>query len=160
MSSASPAEKAASSRRAAERLRHLGLVLFGLLLVECVIGIALATYVSLPSSPSFLTVFTSVPLLTAHIALAFLLTVVALYATLLALRLRVTGVAGWEALTTVFLLLAVEQGFAFTFNQNNMFVLGMVVGFLGALVVQGVVIYRLSRKIQTTETEPAPSPGA
>jgi hypothetical protein len=158
VANASPAEPAAPASRAAERLRHLGLVLFGLLLVECVIGIALATYVSLPSSPSFLTVFTSVPLLTAHVALAFLLTVVALYATLLALRLRVTGIAGWEALTTVFLLLAVEQGFAFTFNQNNMFVLGMVVGFLGALVVQGVVIYRLSRKMKATE--PAPSPAA
>ena len=160
MPSASPTENVVSARRTSERLRHLGLVLFGLLLVECVIGIALATYVSLPSSPSFLTVFTSVPLLTAHIVLAFLLTVVALYATLLALRLRETGIAGWEALTTVFLLLAVEQGFAFTFNQNNMFVLGMVVGFLGALVVQGVVIYRLSRKIRAAATEPAPSPGA
>jgi len=160
VSQVSPAENAPSIHRAAERLRHLGVVLFGLLVVECVIGIALAMYVSLPSSPSFLTVFTSVPLLTAHIALAFLLTVVALYATLLAMRLRVTGIAGWEALTTVFLLLAVEQGFAFTFNQNNMFVLGMVVGFLGALVVQGVVVFRLSQKIKATATEPAPSPGA
>jgi len=128
--------------------------------VECVIGIALALYVSLPSSPSFLTVFTSVPLLTAHIALAFLLTIVALYATLLALRLRVPGVAGWEALTTLFLLVAVQEGFAFTFDQNNLYVLGMVVGFLGALVVQGVVIYRLSRKIKGAASEPAPSPGA
>ncbi len=160
MSKASPAENASSARRAAERLRHLGWVLFGLLVVECVIGIALAMYVSLPSSPSFLTVFTSVPLLTAHIALAFLLTIVALYATLLALRLRVPGVAGWEALTTLFLLVAVQEGFAFTFNQNNLYVLGMVVGFLGALVVQGVVIYRLSRKIKGAAGEPAPSPGA
>ncbi|HKN06633.1 MAG TPA: hypothetical protein VJ021_03370 [Thermoplasmata archaeon] len=160
MSKASPAENAPSARRAAERLRHLGWVLFGLLVVECVIGIALALYVSLPSSPSFLTVFTSVPLLTAHIALAFLLTIVALYATLLALRLRVPGVAGWEALTTLFLLVAVQEGFAFTFDQNNLYVLGMVVGFLGALVVQGVVIYRLSRKIKGAASEPAPSPGA
>ena len=33
----------------------------------------------------------------------------------------------------------------YTFNQDNAYDLGMVVGFLGALVVQAVATYRLTR---------------
>jgi hypothetical protein len=153
-------EVASSSYRAIGRLLHLGWVLLGLLLIECVIGVALAVYVTVPSSPSFMTVFASIPLLTAHIVLAFLLTAVALYATLLARRLRVPGVAAWEALAVLFLLVAIEEGFAFTSSQNNSYVLGMVVGFLGALLVQVVVIYRLTRRSHQPAKAPAVSPGA
>jgi hypothetical protein len=156
----SPGERPPSRRRGAERLLHLGWVLVGLLVVEGVIGIALAMYVTLPSSPSFMAVFTSIPLLTAHIAIAFLVTAVAAYATLLAYRLRVPGVVGWEALATLFLLLALQEGFAFTFTQNNAYVLGMVVGFLGALFVEVVVIYRLTRRTREPASAPAPNPSA
>jgi len=148
----------APSPRAVGRLLHLGWVLLGLLVVECIIGVALAATVTLPSSPSFLTVFTSIPLLTAHITLAFLLLVVAAYATVLAFRLRVPGVAGWEGLAALFLLLAIQEGFAYTLTQSNMYSLGMVVGFLGALVVQVVVLYRLRRQARAVPPSPSPSP--
>ena len=153
---------AAPTPRAYARLRHIGQVLLGLLLVECVIGIGLAMFVNLPSSPSFLTVFASIPLLTAHIVLAFLLFLLALYATVLTYRLRVPGVAWIEALVTLFLLFAIQEGFAFTFQQNNAYVGGMVVGFLGAFVVQVVALLRLRRGARTAVANPpaAPSPGA
>ena len=114
-------------------------------MVQCVLGVALALYVSLPSSQTFLTGFTSVPLLTAHIVLGFLLVAVAAYATVLAWRRRVPGITWLEVLTLLFLLFALQEGFAYTFNQDNAYDLGMVVGFLGALVVQAVATYRLTR---------------
>ncbi|MGA8710961.1 MAG: hypothetical protein WB786_07010 [Thermoplasmata archaeon] len=146
MSESSAPATASPLLRSIGRLRHLGWVLLGMLVVECVIGIALTAYVSLPSSPSFMTVFSSAPLLTAHIVLAFLLFVVAVYATVLAVRLKVAGIAGWEGLVALFLLVAIQEGFAFSFNSNNMYVAGMVVGFLGALIAQVVVNYRLARR--------------
>jgi len=151
---------ATPGRSAPGRLRHLSTVLLGLLVVESVLGVAIAMYVSLPSSPTFLSVFTSIPLLTAHIVLAFLLVVVAVYATVLAWRLRVSGTTGLEVLTLLFLLFAIQEGFAYTFDQNNMYALGMVVGFLGALVVQVVVVYRLSRTVRMTMPAPPSSPPA
>ena len=117
----------------------------------------MAAYVTLPSSPSYLTVFASIPLLTAHIVIAFLLLAVAAYATVLAFRLHVRTVGGLEALATVFLLGAIEQGFAYTFTQNNNYSLGMVGGFVGALVVEIVVLLWLSRKVrsETAAANPA-----
>jgi hypothetical protein len=163
VSEASPeAPSPSPSLRSVGRLLHLGWVLLGLLIVECIIGVALTVYVTLPSSPSFMTVFTSVPLLTAHIVLAFLLVIVAAYATVLAVRLRVPGVAGWEGLATVFLLVAIQEGFAYAFTSGNMYVAGMVVGFFGALLVEVVVIFRLRRQARSVApaTPPAPNSGS
>lgn len=128
--------------------------------MQCIIGVGVAVLVTLPSSPSFMTVFTSIPLLTAHVVLALLLIVVALYATVLAYRLHLPGIAGWEALATAFLLFASQEGLAFTSTQNNAYSLGMVLGFLGALFVQVVVIYRLGRKPREPVSVPAPSSDA
>jgi hypothetical protein len=142
------------------RLLHLGWVLLGLLVIECIVGIGLAMYVSLPSSPSFMTVFVSIPLLTVHVALAFLLVVVAAYAAGLAFRLHVRGVALVGALSTLFLLFALEEGFAFTFTSNNMYSVGMVLGFLGSLVLQLFVLVRLRRTARSAATPSAASTAA
>jgi thiosulfate reductase cytochrome b subunit len=125
--------------------------------VQCVLGVALAMYVSLPSSQTALSVFTSVPLLTAHIVIAFLLVAVAAYATALAGRLRLAGTTWLEALTLLFLLFALQEGFAYTFNQINAYDLGMVAGFLGALVVQIVVMSRVVRAARTARPPSAES---
>jgi len=114
-------------------------------------------YVSLPSSQTALSVFTSVPLLTAHIVIAFLLVAVAAYATALAGRLRLAGTTWLEALTLLFLLFALQEGFAYTFNQINAYDLGMVAGFLGALVVQIVVMSRVVRAARTARPPSAES---
>jgi len=98
--------------------------------------------------------------LTAHIVLGFLLFGVVAYATVLAFRLRVPGVAGWEGLATLFVLVALQEGFAYTFTQNNAYSLGMVVGFLGALLVQVVVIYRLARRARAVIPGAPSSPNA
>ena len=138
------------------RLLRVGWALLALLVVQNLLGLALNLYVALPSSPSFLVVFTSVPLLTAHIALAFLLVAVAAYAVVGARRAGLRDIAWLELLELVFLIVAVQEGFAFTFTQNNLFSFGMEVGFLGAVVTQAVVLYRLALAPRAT----APQPGS
>jgi hypothetical protein len=127
------------------RLLHLGWAILALLVLENLLGIFLNLYVALPTAPTFLQVFVSIPLLTTHIATAFLLFALAVYGVLLARRLHVPGIVRMEVLEVVFLVLAIQEGFTFTFTQNNAFSLGMEVGFLGAVVAQVVVLFRLAR---------------
>jgi len=150
MSSSPPPADPSPVPRSLARLRHLGLVLLGLLVVQCIIGFAVTMYVSLPSSPSYLAVFASVPLLTAHIVIALLLLAVALYATALAIRLQVRTIGALQAVATILLLGASEQGLAFSFTANNNDSLGMLGGFVGALILEIVVLLWLSRRARST----------
>jgi lipoprotein signal peptidase len=72
----------------------------------------------------------------------------------LARKLRVPGTVGLEGLTFVSLLLALEQGFAFSFTQNTSYVLSMGVVFLDALVVQVVVLARVARGARAAASAP------
>jgi len=119
--------------------------ILGGLLLESFLGMGLNLYVTLPGSPTFTQVFVSVPLLTAHIVLGFVLLAASV---VFLLRARGSGVVGvpWRAaLVVVFVLLALQEGFSFTFTQNAAFSYGMVVGFLGAVAFQATILYQLGR---------------
>jgi hypothetical protein len=119
--------------------------LFGGLLFQAFLGMGLNLYVVVPSSPTFTKIFVSSPLLATHIVLGFLLLAVALVSLL---RVRGRGLVGipWRAaLVVVFLLLAIQEGFSYTFTLNDAFSYGMVVGFLGAVAFQAGVLYQLGR---------------
>jgi hypothetical protein len=128
-----------------DRLLRVGWLVLALLVVQNILGIGLNLYVSLPSPPTFVTVFASIPLLTAHISVAFLLVGLVAYAALFARWNSVAGLAWLEGLELLALVVAVQEGFSFTFTQNNAFSLGMEVAFVGAFAAQAVVIYRLAR---------------
>jgi hypothetical protein len=130
---------------AVDRLLRLGWLVLALLVLQNILGIGLNLYVALPSGPSFVTVFASIPLLTAHVSVAFLLVGLVAYAAFVAQRNRVAGVAWVEGLELLAVVVAVQEGFAFTFTQNNAFSLGMEVAFVGAFATQAVVLYRLAR---------------
>ncbi len=123
-------------------LRHAAGIL-AVLLVESVLGAGLNLYVTVPSSPSITQVFASIPLLTAHIVIAFALVAGTLYFVLVAHRSRVDGLTWRAALSCLFVLAALEQGFAFTFTANNAYSTGMLVAFLLAVVSQILVLLRI-----------------
>lgn len=135
--------------------------ILGALVLEAILGVGLSLYVTLPSAPTVTQVFASIPLLTAHIVLGFLLLGGSVH---LLYRVRRGGVAGatWRAgLVVLFLLLAIQEGFSFAFTQNNAFVGGMVIGFLGALVVQVSLVVVLRRwRAGGNAPNPPPTPAA
>jgi len=127
------------------------------LLLESGLGVGLNVYSLSPSSPTFAKVFVSIPLLTAHIVLGFLLLVASGVFLLQARKSGVAGVPWRAALVVLFVLLAIQEGFSYTFTQNNAFSAGMVVGFLGAAVFQGMVVYQLRRAGPPTTGPQAPA---
>ncbi len=116
--------------------------LLGALLLQNILGTGLNLYVALPSTVTFTYLFVTTPLLTAHIVLGFLLVVMA---ALLLVRVRSVPIPGltWRAaLVLVFVLVALQEGFAFVFTGNNVFSYGMEVGFVLAVAFQASVLFR------------------
>jgi len=122
---------------------HVSWAIFGVLLVEFALGMGLNLYVTLPQSPTYTQIFVSVPLLSAHIALGFLLLAASAYFVLLARQSGVEGLLWRAILVLVFVLVALQEGFSFTFTGNAAFSAGMALGFLGAVVVQGSIVFLL-----------------
>jgi hypothetical protein len=118
----------------------------GLLLVESLLGVGLNLYAALPSAPSVAQIFVSVPLLTAHIALAFFLLASTLAYVIVVRRNGVPGVLLRSIAVFLFVLVAVQEGFAYVFSQNAAFSFGMTVGFVGAVGVQASLLYTLGRQ--------------
>lgn len=131
-----------------------------LLVVEAIIGVGVSLYVSLPSSPTYAQVFVSYPLLTAHIVVALLLLGATAHQVVRARRSGVVGLLWKTVLTFLFVLLAIQEGLSFSFTQNNMFVGGMVVGFLGALLVQIWVLVALRRHRTADASQGSPPTAA
>lgn len=119
-----------------------GWVFFGMLLVQNVLGMGLNLYVALPSSFEYTQLFTTAPLLTAHIVLAFLLLIGAAFSVLRARTAGVPGVFGLSVLVLVFVLVAVQEGFGFVFTGNLAFSYGMDVAFVLAVGFQSAILYR------------------
>jgi hypothetical protein len=125
------------------------------LLLEAALGIGLNLYVSVPSSPSYVQVFASIPLLTAHIVLGLLL-VLATGALLgLGLRAQVTGLTWRAGLVFLFVLVALQEGFSYTFTGNAAFATGMALAFVLAFVFELLVVMRLR---QAARALPSASP--
>jgi hypothetical protein len=128
------------------------------LLLEAVIGVGLNIYVTVPSSPSFMQVFVSIPLLTAHIALGFLLVAAAGALFALGRRAGVPGLGWRTGLVLLFVVIALVEGFSYVFTNNNAYSAGMAVAFLLALVFEVLVILHL-RRAARSPTPAAPSAG-
>ena len=124
------------------------------LLVECVLGIGLNVDVQLPSSPSVTQVFVSIPLLTAHIVLGFLLVVGAGFALVMARRTGVEGLPARAGLVLLFVLIALVAGFAYVFTQTDASSDLMALAFLLALVSQVLLLVR-ARSPRRATTPPA-----
>lgn len=120
-------------------------ILLGTLLLQNVLGMGLNLYVALPSPVTFTYLFVTTPLLTAHIVLGFLLVIMA---ALLLVRVRTVPIVGRTrsaALVLVFVVVALQEGFAFVFTGDNAFSYGMEVGFVLAVAFQASVLFRVAR---------------
>ena len=120
------------------------------LVIEAALGIGLNLYVSVPSSPSYAQVFVSIPLLTVHILLGFLLVVATGVFLVLARRSGIPGLTWKAALAFLFVVVALQEGFSFTFTQNTAFSSGMAVAFVLALVLELLVVVDLRRHSRST----------
>ncbi|MGI0053466.1 MAG: hypothetical protein ACREC5_03090 [Thermoplasmata archaeon] len=136
-------EAPGAAERATRRVRLLGQASLALLVAQNLLGIGLNLYISLPTPPTFVEVFVSVPLLTAHIAVAFALFGLAVVLVREARRTGVPRATALSALMLAFLTLAIQEGFAFTFTADNAFSLGMEVGFAGAFASVALLLYRV-----------------
>lgn len=119
--------------------------LLGALLLQNILGMGLNLYVALPSTVTFTYLFVTTPLLTAHIILWFLLVIMA---GLLLVRVRSAEIPGltWPAvLVLVFLIVAIQEGFAFVFTGDNAFSYGMEVGFVLAVAFQALLLFRAAK---------------
>jgi len=137
--------------------------ILGALLLENLLGMGLNLYVSLPSSTSFTKVFVTTPLLTAHIALAFLLVAATAAFVLLARRSRIEGLTLRGALAFLSVVVALQEGFAYAFTLNNAYSYGMDVAFVFAVVFEVGILYRLGQARPAAgapENGPATAPAA
>jgi protein-S-isoprenylcysteine O-methyltransferase Ste14 len=113
--------------------------------VEAVIGTVVSRLITLPTSPSVAQVFLSIPVLTAHIIIGFLLVGLAIYLLTLVRRSRLGEAVVPAVLVLVFLILALLNGFAFTFRPDIVFTLGTLCGFWGALILAVLLVSRFGR---------------
>lgn len=118
------------------------------LLLEAILGLGLRAYVSLTSPPTFVRLFASIPLLTAHILLGFLLLLATAYFLVAARRTKMPGLTWRAAAVLLFVLLALQEGFSYTYTLNNDYSTGMAVGFVLAFAFQVTVVARLRRPAQ------------
>jgi hypothetical protein len=131
-------DRAATNLRGLRQFAWIGLLL---LLIQNVTGIVLNLYVMLPIPGSFGAVFVLAPVLTVHIVNALLLVAGGALLALYGWRTRVARLraASLGALASV--VVGVQEGFVFTFTQNNAFSFGMEMGFLGAVFLCGTLLF-------------------
>lgn len=120
---------------------------FGLLVLESALGIFVNLFAVLPASESFLKLFTSPPLLGLHVVNGFLLVAVTAYLFVLGRRSRVYLLWRWALSGLLFMIFALQEGFAFSFTQDNRFSFGMEMGFLGAVVSVVAILFFASREL-------------
>lgn len=133
------------------------------LLIESVLGLGLTLYVNVPSSPSPFQVFLSIPLLSAHIVIGLLLLVGTAGFFLASRRADVAGLPVRAGVALLFVALAIQEGFSFTFTGNELYSDGMALSFVAAVLAQVSVLSLLGadrRRSTAVEATPAsPSPG-
>jgi hypothetical protein len=128
----------ASNVRSLRQYAWVGLLL---LVVQNATGIVLTLYVVLPIPSSFGGVFVLNALLTVHIANAFLLIVGGVLLARFGWRTRVLRLRAVSLGALVSVIVALQEGFAFTFTQDAAFSLGMEMGFLGAMILCGALLF-------------------
>jgi hypothetical protein len=112
-----------------------------LLVVQNATGIVLTLYVALPIPGSFGGVFALSALLTVHIVNAFLLVVGGVLLARFGWRTRVPVLRAVSLGALVSVVVALQEGFAFTFTQDTAFSFGMEMGFLGAMILCGALLF-------------------
>ncbi|MCI4350306.1 MAG: hypothetical protein L3K15_02170 [Thermoplasmata archaeon] len=124
-----------------QSLRRFAWIALFLLVVQNATGLFLNLYVALPIPGSFGAVFVLAPILTVHIVTAFLLVIGGVALARFGFRTRLPRLKWISIAALISVVFAVQEGFAFTFTQNNAFSFGMEMGFLGAMVLCGTLLY-------------------
>ena len=140
-----------------DRLRRQAWGLLALLVLENLLGIFANLYITLPAGNAIEAIFTSFPVLTVHVVNGFLM--LALAATMVVSTHR----AGYRRLRNVaifevvFLAVAIQEGFAYSATQNNLFSFGMEAAFVFAVVGVATLLYRLGPPLETVPTQGTPT---
>jgi hypothetical protein len=138
------------------RLRRMAWTLLVLLVLENVLGIFANLYVTLPSGNATLAIFTSIPVLALHVLNAFLMLGLAAYFLLLCHRTGLRRLRNVAALEILFLVFAIQEGFAFAATQNNVYSFGMDVAFLLSVTAVARILYLVGRPSVDVPTEGIP----
>lgn len=151
-----------SARPAAARdpLGAVAAPMLGLLVVEFLLGMGLALFVTLPTG-SPLTVLAASPLLWVHLAVGLMIIGITARALRDALAAGKGVVRGVTALGFVSALLAFLAGLSFTFgDQSAVASFVMSVGFTGVLLDAGYLLARRSRPARDEGVPPPVRPAA
>lgn len=122
-------------------LRQFAWVGLLILVLQSLTGTYLNLYITLGRPANFGSVFVLTPILTLHIGGAFLLVVGGAFLLLYGWRTRVVRLRAVSLGAFLSVVVAVQEGFAFVFTQDSAFSYGMEVGFLGAMVLCGTLLY-------------------
>ncbi|MCI4344044.1 MAG: hypothetical protein L3J87_00255, partial [Thermoplasmata archaeon] len=105
----------------------------------------------LPVPSSFEGVFVLNALLTVHIAGAFLLVVGGVLLARYGWRTRLPRLRAVSLGALVSVIVALQEGFAFTFTQDSIFSFGMEMGFLGAMILCGALLFLTGVEVPARE---------
>ena len=146
--------------REGPRLSTLGMAMLGLLVIEFLLGMALALFVTLPTGDP-ITVLASSPILWVHILVGFLLIGITANALRWALRTAPRAARAVTALGLLSAIAAFLAGMAFTFGDPSPGAsYAMSVGFAGILLDAGYLLARGTQLAAGLEGRVgAPDPG-
>ncbi|MCI4352623.1 MAG: hypothetical protein L3K14_04465 [Thermoplasmata archaeon] len=115
-----------------------------LLAVQSLSGLVLNLYITLGIPPNIGAVFVLTPVLTVHILSAFLLLIGGVFLLLYGWRSGGTGLRALSLGAFLSVVVAIQEGFVFTFTQASAFSFGMELGFLGAMILCGTLLFLTS----------------
>lgn len=127
-----------SNLRSLRQFAWVGLLLLAL---QSVTGLYLNLYIDLPALSNPASVFALTPVLTLHVASALLLLVGGAFLLLYGWRTHVPRLRAISLGAFLSIVVAIQEGFAFVATQSPAFSFGMELGFLGAMVLCGTLLY-------------------
>lgn len=145
------------NRSARSTVRRLAWALLGLLVIENLLGIFANLYIEPPSGNAMPSIFTSFPVLAAHVLNGFLMVGLASTALVVAHRAGYRRIRNAAAAELAFLTIAIQEGFAFAATQNEVFSFGMDSAFLLAVVAVAGILYRVGPPLENGPTQGFPT---
>lgn len=151
---AATGEKEAANLRSLRQFAWVGLLL---LVLQSLTGTYLNLYITLGRPANFGSVFVLTPVLTVHIGGAFLLVIGGAVLLLYGWRTRVLRLRAVSLGAFLSAIVALQEGFAFVATLDSAFSYGMEVGFLGAMVLCGTLLYWTSEVPGSRRSNPSGS---
>jgi len=125
------------------------------LALENLVGIGLNLYVVLPSSSPFGSLVSTIPSFAVHVVLGFLILATSVFLLVRTWSWQGTPIRWWAVLVLISVIVAIQEGFAFTYTGNSAFSFGMEAGFIGAVLATVAVLYEVVRRFPSAAASTA-----